>query len=105
MAREVATVEINEISPTFVEFFGECARAQVVLRPDKFMLFWIQSTRRGCGAPMLDAVHAWADARHLPGILVCELALVPWYQKHGWEMGRPFNEVYEMTRSARWHEK
>lgn len=38
----------------------------------------------GHGAVLLTAVHLWADQHRLKGHLLCEPALRPWYEGHGW---------------------
>lgn len=68
---------------------------------DEYLLHDITSTRRGHGRAIMTALNHWADHHHLNGTLVCEPALVTYYQQFDWTVAAPFFDAVQMRRPAR----
>lgn len=60
------------------------AEVAVFNEPDRFLLHWIQSRRKGHGTILLDAIGHWADFNRLPGKLSCPDDTCPFYARRGW---------------------
>lgn len=120
------TITVNAINPpddvlpfhrpgtTWLEFrrwvtphIRSNARATVgidsAMSPAAFILHWIEGDRAhpGHGTEILNAVDEYADRHALTGWLVCDLAEVPWYQRHGWVHIGPYLALHQMARTPR----